>query len=68
MNPFRSVGALLSIALSVVLVGALLIVYFMVVPSLQHRLITTKLSQLSKKASMLQRRFDEAPQSNEPAR
>ena len=58
MNPFRSVGALLSIALSVVLVGALLIVYFMVVPSLQHRLITNKLSQLSKEVPMLQRRFD----------
>ncbi len=58
MNPFRSVGALLSIALSVVVVGALLIVYFMVVPSLQHRLITTKLSQLSKEVPMLQRRFD----------
>jgi signal transduction histidine kinase len=58
MNPFRSVGALLSIALSVVLVGALLIVYFMVVPSLQHRLITNKLSQLRKEVPMLQRRFD----------
>ena len=58
MNPFRSVGALLSIALSVVLVGALLIVYFMVVPSLQHRLITTKLSQLREEVPMLQRRFD----------
>jgi signal transduction histidine kinase len=58
MNPFRSVGALLSIALSVVVVGALLIVYFMVVPSLQHRLITTKLTQLSQEAPKLGKQFD----------
>ena len=60
MNPFRSVGALLSIALSVVLVGALLIVYFMVVPSLQHRLITNKLSQLSEQAPKLQVQLNQA--------
>ena len=59
MNPFRSVGALLSIALSLVVVGALLIVYFMVVPSLQHRLINTRLSQLEGAAPALQRRFNE---------
>jgi two-component system OmpR family sensor kinase len=58
MNPFRSVGALLSIALSVEVVGALLIVYFMVVPSLQHRLINTKLDQLSAAAPKLRRQFD----------
>lgn len=53
MNPFRSVGALLSIALSVVVVGALVIVYLMLVPSLQHRLISSKLSQLEKAAPQL---------------
>jgi signal transduction histidine kinase len=57
MNPFRSVGALLSIALSIVVVGALLIVYFMVVPSLQHRLVNTKLNQLSRAAPGLSRDF-----------
>jgi signal transduction histidine kinase len=59
MNPFRSVGALLSIALSLVVVGALLIVYFMVVPSLQHRLINSKLDQLSSVAPALKRKFDQ---------
>jgi signal transduction histidine kinase len=53
MNPFRSVGALLSIALSLVVVGALLIVYFMVVPSLQNRLVDSKLKQLEAAAPRL---------------
>ncbi len=57
MNPFRSVGALLSIALSIVIVGALLIVYFMVVPSLQHRLIDTRLKQLEGNATRLRADF-----------
>jgi len=57
MNPFRSVGALLSIALSVVVVGALLIVYFMVVPSLEHRLINSKLSHLEGAAPALGLQF-----------
>jgi len=57
MNPFRSVGALLSIALSIVIVGALLIVYFMVVPSLQHRLIDTRLKQLERHAPRLSADF-----------
>ena len=60
MNPFRSVGALLTIALSLVVAVALLIVYFMVVPSLQHRLITNKLSQLSKQAPKLQVQLNQA--------
>jgi signal transduction histidine kinase len=58
MNPFRSVGALLSIALSIVIVGALLIVYFMVVPSLQHRLIDTRLKQLERSAPRLRADFE----------
>jgi two-component system OmpR family sensor kinase len=58
MNPFRSVGALLSIALSLVVVGALLIVYFMVVPSLQHRLVDTKLKQLERAAPRLRAEYD----------
>jgi two-component system, OmpR family, sensor kinase len=59
MNPFRSVGALLSIALSLVVVGALLIVYLMVVPSLQNRLVDTKLKQLNRAAPALRKQFDE---------
>jgi signal transduction histidine kinase len=46
MNPIRSVGAVLSIALSFVVVLALLIVYFLVAPSLQSRLINSRLKQL----------------------
>lgn len=49
-NPLRSVGALLSLALSFVVVGASLIVYFLVVPSLQQRLIDAKLRQLESAA------------------
>jgi signal transduction histidine kinase len=60
MNPFRSVGALLSIALSLVIVGALLIVYFMVVPSLQHRLVGTRLDQLETAAPRLSNGFARA--------
>jgi signal transduction histidine kinase len=58
MNPFRSVGALLSIALSCVVVGALLIIYFMVVPSLQHRLVDTRIQQLERVAPDLRRDYE----------
>jgi signal transduction histidine kinase len=56
VNPFRSVGALLSIALSVVVVIALLIVYFVLVPSLRS-VIDTKMSQLEKAAPVLRNQF-----------
>ena len=46
MNPFRSVGARLSLALALVVAGALVLVYLVVIPSLQQRLINAKLSQL----------------------
>ncbi|PWU20237.1 MAG: hypothetical protein C5B48_12755 [Candidatus Rokuibacteriota bacterium] len=46
MNPFRSVGARLSLALLLVLAGALGFVYLFVVPSLESRLVGAKLSQL----------------------
>ena len=46
MNPFRSVGARLSLALALVVAGALALVYLIVVPSLQQRLIDSKLNQL----------------------
>ena len=46
MNPLRSVGARLALALAVVVAGALALVYAIVVPSLQHRLIDSKLNQL----------------------
>ena len=46
MNPLRSVGARLSLALVAVVAGALALVYVIVVPSLQQRLIDSKLDQL----------------------
>jgi signal transduction histidine kinase len=61
MNPIRSVGAVLSIALSFVVVGALLIVYFLVVPSLQHRLVDSKLKQIEQVAPNLARGYPTAP-------
>jgi signal transduction histidine kinase len=46
VNPLRSVGARLSLALVAVVAGALALVYVIVVPSLQQRLIDAKLNQL----------------------
>jgi signal transduction histidine kinase len=48
MNPLRSVGARLSLALVGVVALALALVYLIVVPSLRQRLIDTKLNQLRK--------------------
>jgi hypothetical protein len=48
MNPLRSVGARLSLALVGVVLLALGLVYLVVVPSLRNRLIDAKLTQLSK--------------------
>jgi two-component system, OmpR family, sensor kinase len=47
MNPFRSVGARLSLALAVVVLGALAIVWVALVPSLQNRLVDGRLQALS---------------------
>ena len=46
MNPFKSVGARLSLTLVGVVALALGLVYLIVVPSLRQRLIDTKLNQL----------------------
>ena len=46
MNPLRSVGARLGLALVLVVLGALGIAYLLVVPSIKHRLVSAKLSQL----------------------
>jgi signal transduction histidine kinase len=46
MNPLHSVGARLSLALVTVVAGALALVYVIVVPSLEQRLIDSKLNQL----------------------
>jgi signal transduction histidine kinase len=46
VNPLRSVGARLGLALLLVVFGALGIAYLLVVPSLKHRLVSSKISQL----------------------
>ena len=46
MNPLRSVGGRLALALAVVVAGALLLADLIVVPSLERHLIDSKLSQL----------------------
>ena len=46
VNPFRSVGARLSLALVAVVALALMLVYFIVVPSLRARLIDAKLNRM----------------------
>lgn len=60
MNPFRSVGARLSLALVGVVALALGLVYLVVVPSLRQRLIDAKLNQLRDAMPALSR---EVPQS-----
>ena len=50
MNPLRSVGARLSLALVLVVAGALGLVYVIVVPSLERNLVGAKLSQLERAA------------------
>jgi two-component system OmpR family sensor kinase len=47
MNPIRSVGARLSLALGVVVLGALAIVWVALVPSLQNRLVDGRLQALA---------------------
>jgi signal transduction histidine kinase len=53
MNPLRSVGARLSLALLLVVLMALGLVYVVVVPQLQNRLIDQKIAQLKRVANDL---------------
>lgn len=53
MNPLRSVGARLSLALAVVVAGALGGVYLFLVPSLERKLVNAKLSELERVAPNL---------------
>jgi signal transduction histidine kinase len=55
MNPFRSVGLKLSLALVVLVAGALTLVYAIVVPPLERNLIDARLSSLRSAASELGR-------------
>jgi signal transduction histidine kinase len=53
VNPLRSVGARLSLALVVVVAGALGAVYLFVVPSLERNLVNAKLAELERVAPTL---------------
>lgn len=53
MNPLRSVGARLTLALVVVVALALAIVYLAVAPSLESRLVDSRLSDLERSAPAL---------------
>jgi len=55
MNPLRSVGARLSLALVVVVAGALALVDLIVVPSLERNLVHAKLAQLREAAPGIRR-------------
>jgi signal transduction histidine kinase len=55
VNPFRSVGAKLSLALVALVAGALALVYVVVVPSLERSLINARLDQLAKAAPQVGR-------------
>ena len=48
VNPLRSVGARLSLALLLVVAGSLALIYLVVIPSLESRLIDSKVGQLRK--------------------
>jgi two-component system OmpR family sensor kinase len=47
VNPFRSVGARLALALAVVVLGALAVVWVALVPSLERRLVAGRLQELA---------------------
>ena len=61
MHPFRGVGARLSLALAVVVAGALTVVWVALVPTLQHRLVSGRLALLAQSARQIARSQVEAP-------
>ena len=64
MNPFRSVGGRLSIALVLVVAAALALVDLIVVPSLERNLINSKLSELRDAAPGIKRQVQDAAGAN----
>jgi methyl-accepting chemotaxis protein len=64
MNPLRSVGARLSLALAIVVAAALGLVDLIVVPSLEQNLVHTKLAQLRKALPGIERQVQEAGGAN----
>jgi signal transduction histidine kinase len=61
MNPVRSVGARLSLALLLAVAGALALVYVAVAPSLESRLIESRLTDLERSAPTLAEQFARNP-------
>ena len=57
MNPLRSVGARLTLALALLVAGALGVVYAIVVPSLEHNLIDAKVDQLSRVSPLISKQL-----------
>jgi len=55
MHPFRRVGARLSLALAVVVAGALAVVWIALVPTLQRRLVNGRLTLLAHSARQIER-------------
>jgi len=55
MDRFRRVGARLSLALAVVVAGALTVVWVALVPTLQHRLVSGREQLLAQSAKQIQR-------------
>ena len=64
MNPFRSVGARLSLALAVVVAAALGLVDVIVVPSLERNLVHSKVEQLRKSLPAIRSQVQEADTAN----
>ncbi|HEY2542706.1 MAG TPA: HAMP domain-containing sensor histidine kinase [Gaiellaceae bacterium] len=61
MHPFRRVGARLSLALAVVVAGALAVVWVALVPTLQRRLVNGRLALLAQSARQIERAETVAP-------
>jgi two-component system OmpR family sensor kinase len=61
VHPFRSVGARLSLALAVVVAGALAVVWVALVPTLHHRLVNGRLALLAQSAREIARAESEPP-------
>src|SRR5205085_2093371 len=61
MSWSRTVGGRLSLALLLVVAGALGIVYVVVVPSLQSRLVDARLRDVRHAAAVVRRAHDERP-------
>ena len=61
LQPFRRVGARLSLALAAVVAGALAVVWVALVPTLQNRLVTGRLVLLAQSARQIERAETSTP-------